>query len=73
MRPHRLRRVVELRFYEGLSQAEIAERIGVSQMQISRLLARALAELRHGLYDETAPAPRADRGDDRGPQGESLG
>ena len=40
------RQVVELRFYENLSQNDIAERVGVSQMQVSRLLRRALDRLR---------------------------
>jgi RNA polymerase sigma-B factor len=38
--------IVRLRFVEGLTQLEIAERIGRSQMQISRLLARSLDRLR---------------------------
>jgi RNA polymerase sigma-B factor len=37
---------VRLRFIEDLTQSEIATRIGVSQMQVSRLLSRALARLR---------------------------
>lgn len=40
------RRVVELRFYAGRSQTQIAEELGVSQMQVSRLQARALKHLR---------------------------
>jgi RNA polymerase sigma-B factor len=40
------RRVVLLRFQEGLSQAEIGSRVGVSQMQVSRLLARGLERMR---------------------------
>jgi RNA polymerase sigma-B factor len=45
----RERRVLELRFVEDLTQAEIGERIGVSQMQVSRLLRQALARLREAL------------------------
>lgn len=44
--PSEERRVVELRFYENLSQSQIAEQVGVSQMQVSRLLRRALDRLR---------------------------
>ncbi len=39
------RTVLHLRFVEDLTQSEIAERIGVSQMHVSRLLRRAVAEL----------------------------
>jgi RNA polymerase sigma-B factor len=42
----REREVVRLRFEEDLTQAAIGERIGVSQMQVSRLLRQALARLR---------------------------
>ncbi len=44
--PHEERSVVELRFYDNLTQSEIADRIGVSQMQVSRILRRALGRLR---------------------------
>jgi RNA polymerase sigma-B factor len=44
--PARERAVLELRFVEDLTQSEIAERIGVSQMQVSRLLRHALEQLR---------------------------
>ena len=44
--PHREREVVELRFFEDLSQCEIARRTGTSQPQVSRMLAAALARLR---------------------------
>ena len=43
--PDRERQVVELRFTEDLTQSEIGERIGISQMHVSRLLRRALSEL----------------------------
>lgn len=44
----RERKVLELRFGADLTQAEIGERIGVSQMQVSRLIRQALARLRAG-------------------------
>jgi RNA polymerase sigma-B factor len=44
--PERDRIVLHLRFDEDLTQLEIAERIGVSQMHVSRLIRRALARLR---------------------------
>jgi RNA polymerase sigma-B factor len=42
----REREILRLRFVEGLSQQQIGEQIGVSQMHVSRLLRRALARLR---------------------------
>ena len=43
--PDRERRIVELRFYDELTQSEIAEIVGVSQMHVSRLLRQALDRL----------------------------
>jgi RNA polymerase sigma-B factor len=40
--PERERSIIYLRFAEGLTQAEIAERIGISQMHVSRLIRRAI-------------------------------
>ncbi|WP_200213768.1 SigB/SigF/SigG family RNA polymerase sigma factor [Micromonospora coerulea] len=42
----RERKIITLRFYGNLTQHEIAEQVGVSQMHVSRLLTRALAKLR---------------------------
>jgi RNA polymerase sigma-B factor len=42
----RSRRIVELRFFSGLSQSEIAREIGVSQMHVSRLLRQSLERVR---------------------------
>jgi RNA polymerase sigma-B factor len=44
--PKRDQLVLHLRFAEDMTQSQIADRIGVSQMQVSRLLRRALARLR---------------------------
>ena len=38
--------ILHLRFEEGLTQSQIAERVGVSQMHVSRLIRRALEALR---------------------------
>ncbi len=63
------RRVLRLRFIEDLTQSQIGERLGVSQMQVSRILRQALGKLRE-IADpeaETAGAPRpAVRIDGRG-------
>jgi RNA polymerase sigma-B factor len=44
--PSRDRMVLKLRFVDDLTQTEIAERVGISQMQVSRLLRRSLEQLR---------------------------
>jgi RNA polymerase sigma-B factor len=44
--PERERTILYLRFYEDLTQSEIAEIVGVSQMHVSRLLTRALEKIR---------------------------
>ena len=38
-----------MRFFEGLTQSEIAARVGISQMHVSRLLRRALVTMRGRL------------------------
>ena len=49
----RERKILILRFYGNLTQTEIAEQIGISQMHVSRLISRALAKLRGKLGDDT--------------------
>jgi RNA polymerase sigma-B factor len=47
--PERERMVLVLRFFESMTQTQIAERVGISQMHVSRLLAKSLARLRDQL------------------------
>ena len=51
--PERERRILYLRYGEDLTQAEIARRIGVSQMQVSRLLRKSVARLRELTADRS--------------------
>jgi RNA polymerase sigma-B factor len=44
--PEREQRILELHYLEGLTQTEIGQRLGVSQMYVSRMLARSLGRLR---------------------------
>lgn len=45
----RERRILLMRFYEGMTQSEIAEEIGISQMHVSRLIRKSLQEARQEL------------------------
>lgn len=47
--PERERTVLVLRFFESMTQSQIAARVGISQMHVSRLLAKTLAQLREKL------------------------
>lgn len=58
--PDRERTIVVMRFFEDRSQSDIAEQLGISQMHVSRLLRRSLADLREavsadGPGDTTGP------------------
>ncbi|MCW6005093.1 SigB/SigF/SigG family RNA polymerase sigma factor [Micromonospora sp. CPCC 205371] len=53
--PERERRILVLRFYGNLTQTEIAERCGISQMHVSRLLSSTLTWLRHAMLSDTPP------------------
>ncbi|MEW1648690.1 RNA polymerase sigma factor SigF [Streptomyces sp. NPDC091219] len=48
----RQRQIIHMRFVEELTQAQIGERLGVSQMHVSRLLSRCLARLREGMLTQ---------------------
>jgi RNA polymerase sigma-B factor len=60
--PEREQRILVMRFYGNLTQAEIGMRLGISQMHVSRLLARALSHLRSRLLE---PADTRVPADDR--------
>jgi len=46
-----LQRIIVWRFYEECTQREIGERLGIGQVQVSRLLARAMEQLRSHVDD----------------------
>jgi RNA polymerase sigma-B factor len=53
----RERRIVELRFFGGLTQSQIAAEIGISQMHVSRLLRAALQTMRGRIEDDLGGEP----------------
>ncbi|WP_018502288.1 RNA polymerase sigma factor SigF [Parafrankia discariae] len=50
--PPREKRILLLRFFGNMTQSQIANELGISQMHVSRLLARTLAQLRRGLLED---------------------
>ena len=50
--PERERTIILLRFFGNLTQTQIADRVGLSQMHVSRLLSKTLEDLRKGLLNE---------------------
>ena len=52
--------IMRLRFFDGLTQREIAEQVGISQMHVSRLIRRSLDDMRQQMAD-VAAAPAAQR------------
>src|SRR5215471_1772682 len=70
--PQRQQRILAMRFYGNMTQAEIGNRLGISQMHVSRLLDNALARLRDCLTGGSAP-PRKPRPRRRAPRAASLG
>jgi RNA polymerase sigma-B factor len=55
----RERRILHLRFFEGLTQSQIAQQVGISQMHVSRLIRRALEKIRDEIAVEESANPRA--------------
>src|SRR3954464_7782424 len=53
----RERKILHLRFFEGLTQSQIAQQVGISQMHVSRLIRRSLEKIRDEIAaDESASA-----------------
>ena len=55
----RERRILHLRFFEGLTQSQIAQHVGISQMHVSRLIRRALEKIREEIAADELDPDRA--------------
>ena len=60
--PERERRILLMRFYGNMTQAEIGQQLGFSQMHVSRLLARALGYLRERLLEADSESAAREAG-----------
>jgi RNA polymerase sigma-B factor len=61
----RERRILHYRFFEGLTQSQIADKVGISQMHVSRLIRRSLEKLREEIGDVDNPMPPRSSDDER--------
>ena len=57
----RERKILHLRFFKGLTQSQIAQQVGISQMHVSRLIRRSLEKIREEIAEGEEPAPRVAR------------
>jgi RNA polymerase sigma-B factor len=71
--PEREQRILVMRFYGNLTQTEIGDRLGISQMHVSRLLTRALNYLKNKLLDGADGADMSGAPDDVGRFGTAEG
>ena len=55
----RERAILHLRFFEGLTQSQIAQQVGISQMHVSRLIRRALEKIRDEIAADEFDPERA--------------
>src|ERR1700749_4730562 len=55
----RERQILHLRFFEGLTQSQIAQQVGISQMHVSRLIRRALEKIREEIAADELDPDRA--------------
>ena len=53
----RERKILQLRFFDGLTQSQIAQQIGISQMHVSRLIRRSLEKIREEIASEDFEEP----------------
>ncbi len=54
----RERMILQLRFFDGLTQSQIAQQVGISQMHVSRLIRRALEKIRDEIASDEEPRAR---------------
>lgn len=59
--PSRTRRILEMRFGHGMTQTQIAEQVGLSQMHVSRILTNTMQRMREALEGEGRPEPQPRR------------
>ena len=57
----RERKILHLRFFKGLTQSQIAQQVGISQMHVSRLIRRALEKIREEIATEDRDEPASTR------------
>jgi RNA polymerase sigma-B factor len=55
----RERKILHLRFFKGLTQSQIAQQVGISQMHVSRLIRRSLEKIREEIVAEEEQGARA--------------
>jgi RNA polymerase sigma-B factor len=54
----RERMILQLRFFDGLTQSQIAQQVGISQMHVSRLIRRSLEKIRDEIASDEEPQAR---------------
>jgi RNA polymerase sigma-B factor len=59
---NRERKILHLRFFKGLTQSQIAQEVGISQMHVSRLIRRSLEKIREEIAGDEQEAGNAARG-----------
>src|SRR5437588_3806147 len=58
----RERKILQLRFFDGLTQSQIAQQVGISQMHVSRLIRRSLEKIREEIASDEETGARASGG-----------